>query len=102
MGMVFTFMKGKGRLVAIQLKPWLIAAGVWASASLIIIVEYLKGGDTKHLWQLWFLLSLLWSEFGFAAIFNSLMKRKRDQLLPLLLVTLVPPLLVFVVIYLMV
>jgi ABC-type multidrug transport system permease subunit len=88
--------------VGIQLKPWLIAAVVWIAVSLLIIVEYLKAGDTKYLWQLWFLLSLLWSEFGFAAIFNSLIKRKRYQLFPLLLVTVVPPLIFLAAIYLLV
>jgi ABC-type multidrug transport system permease subunit len=98
----FHLQRGKRKSVGIQLKPWLIAAVVWIAVSLLIIVEYLKAGDTKYLWQLWFLLSLLWSEFGFAAIFNSLIKRKRYQLFPLLLVTVVPPSIFLAAIYLLV
>ncbi len=88
-------------MVGLQLKPWLYAATVWGFLSLVIIREYLRGGETEYLNQLWFLLSLLWIEFGAAALFNSLIHRRRHQLLPLLMVTLVPPSIFFVMIYLM-
>ncbi len=86
----------------LRLKPWIIAAVIWIILSLIIIVEYLKGGETRYLNPLWFLLSLLWAEFGVAALFNSLMKRKRHKIIPLLLVTFVPPLILFIIIHLIV
>jgi hypothetical protein len=84
------------------LKPWLIAAVVWGFLSMIIIVEYLKGGETKYVNQLWFLMSLLWAQFGVAALFNCLMKRHKHQFFPLSLVTVLPPFILYIIVHLMV
>ena len=87
-------------VMGLRLKPWFIAASIWGFVSLIILVEYLKGGDTRYLNQLWFLMSLLWAEFGVAALFISLMKGNRHQVFPLILVTVLPPFILFIIIHL--
>ena len=75
------------------LRPWLAGALIWAGLSLIVVNEYRKTGEREHLMVLCFLLSLLWMEFGVAGLFDALRKGRRQRLLPLLLVTLLPPLL---------
>ena len=83
----------------IAIRPWIIAAVIWELLSLVIVAEYLKLGTTKHLDQFWLLLSLLWLMFGFAAIFNALMRTRVRDLFPLLLVAFVPPLLLYLLIH---
>lgn len=86
----------------LRLRPWLIAATIWGILSLIILIEYLEAGESRYLNPLWFLLSILWAEFGFAALFNCLMKRNLNQIWPLILITALPPFMLFVIIRLMV
>lgn len=83
----------------IAIRPWVISAVIWEFLSLVIVAEYLKLGTTKHLDQFWLLLSLLWLMFGFAAIFNALMQTRVRDLLPLILVAVVPPLLLYLLIH---
>ena len=83
----------------VRIKPWIFGAVIWEFVSLVIIAEYLKLGTTKHLDQFWLLLSLLWLLFGFAAIFNALMRTRVRDLFPLLLVAFVPPLLLYLLIH---
>lgn len=72
---------------------------IWGFVSLVTVAEYLKLGTTKHLDQFWFLLSLLWLLFGFAAIFNALIRTRLRDLVPLILVAVVPPLLLYLLIH---
>ena len=66
---------------------------------MIIIVEYLKAGETKYVNQFWFILSLLWAQFGLAAIFNSLMKKRVHRIYSLILITILPPVILFSIIH---
>ena len=74
-----------------RLRPWIFGALAWMCISLVIIIEYLNMGESKYLNQLWFLLSLLWLEFGFAGLFSSVVKRKGEHLAVLVMLTLIPP-----------
>ena len=82
-----------------SIRPWVIGAVIWEFLSLVIVAEYLKLGTTEHLDQFWLLLSLLWLMFGFAAIFNALMRTRIRDLLPLILVSIVPPLILYLLIH---
>ena len=81
------------------MRPWVIGAVIWEFLSLVIVAEYLKLGTTNHLDQFWLLLSLLWLMFGFAAIFNALMRTRIGDLFPLILIAVVPPLLLYLLIH---
>ena len=52
------------------LRPWILGAVVWGTISLTILLEYRKQPDPRYLHELWFLVSLLWLEFGFAGMFH--------------------------------
>jgi len=60
---------------------------------------YLEIGDPAYLNELWFVLSLLWWQFGFAGIFQCLRRNERDKLFPLLMVASLPPLLLHFVMF---
>lgn len=73
----------------------------WCWVSLVIMLEYLAGGDADHVEELWLVLSLLWWQFGFAGIFNALRRARQRDVPFLVLVTLVPSLLVYAVVRLL-
>ena len=81
-----------------RLRPWVFGAIAWMCISLVIIIEYLRMGESKYLNQFWFLLSLLWLEFGFAGLFYLLVKRRGQQLTVFIMVTLIPPLVLYLLI----
>lgn len=74
------------------LRPWLVGALIWGSASLVVIAEFRAVGDPRHLTEIGFLLSLLWAEFGFAAMFHAVLKQRGYRLKTLFLITVIPPL----------
>ncbi len=81
-----------------RLRPWIIGAIAWMCIALVVIIEYLRMGESQHLNQFWFLLSLLWLEFGFAGLFYLLVKRKGEQLAVFVMVILTPPLVLYLLI----
>ena len=79
------------------LRPWMRGALIWFALSLIVVLEHLKTESPDHLFEFCLLLSLLWMEFGFAGIFHNLIKEQGRRIAPLLLTTVLPPLLLFLV-----
>lgn len=77
------------------LHPWIRGALVWFAVSLTVVLELLKTGSSDNLFEFCLLLSLLWVEFGFAGIFHTLVKEQGRRIVPLLLTTILPPLLLF-------
>ncbi len=73
-------------------RPWILAAIVWGGVSALVLNEYLRIGDRNYLKELWFLLSLLWAEFPFAALFQDLRMRGGRNVAKLVPVLLLPPL----------
>jgi len=59
--------------------------------SLKVCLEYVQLKGTEHLIELCGLMSLLWMEFGFAGLFQTIRKEHRHESLLLLMVTLSPP-----------
>jgi len=82
------------------LLPWLIGASIWGILSCILLAEYKRKGDLLYLKDIFFLLSLLWVQFGFAAIFNAVFSRRYGRLKGYIAVTILPPLLVYCLIVL--
>jgi hypothetical protein len=60
-----------------------------------VVLELLKTGSSDNLFEFCLLLSLLWVEFGFAGMFHTLLKERGRRIVPLLLITTLPPLLLF-------
>jgi hypothetical protein len=62
-----------------------------------MVLELLKTGSSDNLFEFCLVLSLLWVEFGFAGMFHTLLKEQGRRIVPLLLITTLPPLLLFIV-----
>jgi hypothetical protein len=77
------------------LRPWVFGASVWLMLSLIVSLAHLRSGQPHYLFELGGLMTLLWIEFGFAGMFHTLRKEKGRKVIPLLLITLLPPLALF-------
>ena len=84
-----------------SLRPWLLGALAWAFLSLAILLDYGGQGEAEHLAQLWFVLSLLWWQFCFAGIFSALRHNERRRVPGLLLVSLMPPALLYLLVRLL-
>jgi len=94
------YWRGEGLLIPRDfkfLRPWMRGALIWFALSLIVVLEHLKTESPDHLFEFCLLLSLLWMEFGFAGIFHNLIKEQGRRIAPLLLTTVLPPLLLFLV-----
>ncbi len=78
----------------------IVGALAWGAISLIVLDEYLESGATGQLNQIWFLMYLLWLQFGFAGVFQSVRNRGAKGLPSLLLVIILPPLLLHFIIFL--
>jgi hypothetical protein len=49
---------------------WLAGMLVWGAISLLVLLRYRAiGGEARELNELWLLMSLLWVQFGCAALF---------------------------------
>ncbi len=83
-----------------SLGPWIVGALAWGAISLIVLDEYLESGAIEQLNQIGFLMSLLWLQFGFAGVFQSIRNRGAKGLPALLLVIVLPPLLLHFIIFL--
>jgi hypothetical protein len=74
------------------LQPWVVGACVWAVVSMIILFEFKRTGDPRYLGEMCILLSFLWAEFGFAAIFTTIYAQRYDRLAAFTIVAALPPL----------
>jgi hypothetical protein len=72
---------------------------VWGVVSLTVLLEYRKQPDPRYLHELWFLVSLLWLEFGFAGIFHCLRHGLRRRIGKLVLASLLPPLVLHLLVF---
>jgi len=90
-------MDGKYRFLI----PWGLGAVCWLFVSLTVLSEYQKiqVPGQGHLRELWFLLSLLWLQFGFAGIYQAVRRRRGFKILALFLITILPPLLLHLIIF---
>jgi len=79
---------------------WVAGAVAWGGVSWLIVNEYRQlGGESRELQELWFLMSLLWAQFGFAAMFADWRRNRGRRIRILLLRTLLPPLVLHFVIF---
>jgi hypothetical protein len=74
---------------------WLVGTGAWGILSYILLAEYKRIGESIYLTDLFFLLSILWVQFGFAGIFNAIYTRRYGRVKAFVAITLVPPLTVY-------
>ncbi len=83
------------------LTPWILGALVWLFVGLTILLEYRKTqpAGQGYLTELWFLVSLLWLQFGFAGIFQAVRGGRGFKILAHFLVALTPPLLLYLLIF---
>ncbi|MBF0367984.1 MAG: hypothetical protein HQL52_00855 [Magnetococcales bacterium] len=90
---------GKGTIppggTRFEVGPWIVGALIWGLFSLVVLLEYLSQGDGVHLDQFWFLLSLIWFQFGFGSVFISLLRPPPRALIDRLLIALAPPLILY-------
>jgi hypothetical protein len=68
---------------------------VWLALGLTVMRAHLDSPRPGHTLTLCALLALVWAQFGFAGVFHNLTRRHGTDCLPLLLVTITPPLLLF-------
>lgn len=72
---------------------WLLGALAWGGASLVILLEYRKlDGQAATLNDLWFLLSLIWLQFAFAAMYADWRHNRGRNFKWLLVRAILPPL----------
>ena len=81
------------------LRPWILGAVVWGTLSLVVLLQYREQPDPRYLHELWFLVSLLWLEFGFAGIFHCLRHGLRRRIGKMVLVSLLPPLVLHLLVF---
>ena len=79
------------------LRPWVLGALVWFFVSYAVLSEYQKSRPPGPGYQreLWFLLSLLWLQFGFAGIFQAVKRGRAYQIIAFVLLAILPPLLLY-------
>ena len=77
------------------LLPWILSALIWVVLSSIVLDEYKRTGNPLYIKEIFYLLSLLWVQFGFAAIFNTVRSRRYARLNAYIAVTVLPPLAVY-------
>lgn len=74
--------------------PWLLGALAWGALSALVLLEHRRiGGSDRALAELWGLLTLLWSQFGVAALVSDWRHSRGRGFRRILLWTLLPPLL---------
>ena len=78
----------------------LLGALAWGGASLLVLLEYRKiGGQAAALNDLWFLLSLIWLQFCFAAMYADWRHNRGRRFKSLLVRAALPPLLLHVIVF---
>lgn len=78
---------------------WWVGALVWGVASYAILVNHLEISGVARLNETWLICSLMWAQFGLAAVFAALTKRQMEVAANRLFITLVPPLLLHLIIF---
>ncbi len=72
---------------------WLLGALAWGGASFLVIIEYRRlGGQAAAVNGLWLILSLIWIQFVFAAIFADWRQYRGRNFKRLLVRAVLPPL----------
>jgi hypothetical protein len=80
--------------------PLAAPALAWGGASLLVLREYRRiGGQAAALNDLWFLLSLLWLQFAFAAMYADWRRTRGRNFRSLLIRAVLPPLLLHVIVF---
>ena len=79
----------------IKMRVWIIAALLWLALSIAILGAHITVSGGSHWEEMWFLQSLLWFQFGFAGLFQTLFKRRYYQIRDRLLIALTPPVLLY-------
>ena len=81
------------------LRPWIIGAVVWSGIVLAVISALIAQGNTEHFHPVYYLFTVLWLQFGFAGTFQ-LLRNWRLRVLPyFLLVILLPPFILYFIIF---
>ena len=80
------------------LRPWIISAWIWGILCSVILEEYKRKGDPLYLQDIFLMLTLLWAQFGFAGLFNALYSRRYNRLSGYAAITIVPPLILYVLV----
>ncbi|MCB1867274.1 MAG: hypothetical protein KDI43_01765 [Gammaproteobacteria bacterium] len=81
------------------LRPWIIGALIWLMLSLVVSLEHLRSAQPDYLFELGGLMSLIWFQFGFAGLFNTLKNEQGRRALLFLFVTFIPPLILYCINY---
>lgn len=76
--------------------PWLLGALIWGTLGLMVLWRYQAiGGRARQIYELWWWLSLLWGQFGFAALFAEWRQGGRGFRF-IAILTFLPPLVLYV------
>lgn len=68
---------------------------MWLMVSLVVSLVHLRSAQPYYLFELSGLMCLLWLQFGFAGMFHTLRKEKGRNALRLLVISLLPPIILF-------
>ena len=88
-------------------RSWIVGGIVWGAVSLTVISAFVQHGTGKSTFQpgsgeswlpMWFLCSLVWFQFGFAALFNALLRQRFSHIRDQILTALAPPVLLHFVV----
>ncbi len=79
----------------IQMRVWVVSAMLWLAFSTAVLDVHIDLSGGSHWEEMWFLQSLLWFQFGFAGLFQTLLKRRFHQIRDRLLIALAPPVLLY-------
>lgn len=79
----------------LNFRSWIIGALVWLMLSLVVSVEHIRSGQPSFLHELGGLLSIVWLQFGFAGLFNTLRREQGRRAIGFVLIAIIPPLLLY-------
>ena len=77
---------------------WILGAFVWGVISLVTILEHFRYGAGVYWQEFWFLCSLLWFQFGFAAVFNAMLKGRLHKINDRVLIAIGPPVVLYLIV----
>ena len=77
---------------------WIIGALIWGLISVIIILEHFRHGAGVYWQEFWFLCSLLWFQFGFAAVFNDMLKGCPHKINDRVFIAIGPPVALYIIV----
>lgn len=76
-------------------RPWFVGAVVWLVLSLVVSVEHIRSGQPSFLYELGGLMSIVWLQFAFAGLFNTLRREQGRRVVAFLLIGIIPPSLLY-------